>query len=94
MSMPSGVLGKCKPSPPAERAQKELRWPIWPPLFTNAAIFSGIKTLINIFLMKNIGNRVVAAQKEDVVDYDIFEALNMTKSIDMEMYNVALEVSI
>lgn len=45
-------------------------------------------------LMKNIGNRVVAAQKEEVVDYDIFEALNMTKSINMELYNVAHEVSI
>src|SRR5699024_9431758 len=45
-------------------------------------------------LMKNIGNRVVAAQKEEVVDYDIFEALNMTKSIDMNLYNVAHEVSI
>ncbi len=45
-------------------------------------------------LMKNIGNRVVAAQKEEVVDYDIFEALNMTKSINMDLYNVAHEVSI
>ena len=45
-------------------------------------------------LMNNIGNRVVAAQKEDVVDYDIFEALNMKKSIDMNLYNVAHEVSI
>lgn len=45
-------------------------------------------------LMKNIGNRVVASQKEDVVDYDIFEALNMKKSIDMNLYNVAHEVSI
>ena len=45
-------------------------------------------------LMKDIGNRVVAAQKEEVVDFDIFEALNMTKSIDMELYNVAHEVSI
>ncbi|MGN1123393.1 MAG: 6-phosphofructokinase [Eubacterium sp.] len=45
-------------------------------------------------LMNNIGNRVVAAQKEDVVDYDIFEALNMKKSIDIELYNVAHEVSI
>lgn len=45
-------------------------------------------------LMNNIGNRVVAAWKEDVIDYDIFEALNMTKSIDMDMYNVAYEVSI
>lgn len=45
-------------------------------------------------LMDNIGNRVVAAQKEDVVDFDIFEALNMTKTIDMNLYNVAHEVSI
>ena len=45
-------------------------------------------------LMNNIGNRVVAAQKEDVVDYDIFEALNMKKTIDMNLYDVAHEVSI
>ncbi len=45
-------------------------------------------------LISNIGNRVVAAQKEEVVDYDIFEALNMKKSIDLDLYNVAHEVSI
>ena len=45
-------------------------------------------------LMKNIGNRVVAAQKGDVVDYDIFEALNMKKHIDEHLYQVAMEVSI
>lgn len=45
-------------------------------------------------LMKDIGNRVVAAQREEVVDYDIFEALSMKKSIDMNLYNVAHEVSI
>ena len=45
-------------------------------------------------LMNNIGNRVVAAQKEDVVDYDIFEALNMKKTIDMNLYDIAHEVSI
>lgn len=45
-------------------------------------------------LMKDIGNRVVAAQKEEVIDFDIFEALNMKKSIDMDLYNVAHEVSI
>ena len=44
--------------------------------------------------MKNIGNRVVAAQKGDVVDYDIFEALNMEKHIDKGLYQVALDVSI
>jgi len=56
--MPSGVLSESKPSPPAERAQKELRRPIWPPLFTKAAILSGMKTLINIFKSKNIGKRL------------------------------------
>lgn len=45
-------------------------------------------------LMKNIGNRVVASQKGDVVDYDIFEALNMKKHIDEHLYQVAMEVSI
>ena len=45
-------------------------------------------------LMNNIGNRVVAAQKEEVIDFDIFEALNMTKTIDLDLYNVAHEVSI
>lgn len=45
-------------------------------------------------LMNNVGNRVVAAQKEEVVDFDIFEALNMKKSIDLELYNIAHEVSI
>lgn len=45
-------------------------------------------------LMNNIGNRVVAAQKEEVIDFDIFEALNMSKSVDMDLYNVAHEVSI
>jgi 6-phosphofructokinase 1 len=45
-------------------------------------------------LMQDIGNRVVAAQKEQVVDFDIFEALNMKKHIDMNIYEVAYEVSI
>lgn len=45
-------------------------------------------------LMNNIGNRVVAAQKEEIVDYDIFEALNMKKSIDLALYGVAHEISI
>lgn len=45
-------------------------------------------------LMNGIGNRVVASQNGKVVDYDIFEALNMTKHIDEELYNIAMEVSI
>lgn len=45
-------------------------------------------------LQKGIGNRVVAMQKEKVVDFDIYEALNMKKSIDLNLYNVAHEISI
>lgn len=45
-------------------------------------------------LLKGIGNRVVAMQKEEIVDYDIFEALNMKKSIDLEVYKIAHEISI
>ncbi len=45
-------------------------------------------------LLKGIGNRVVAMQKEQIVDFDIFEALNMKKSIDLEVYKIAHEISI
>ncbi len=45
-------------------------------------------------LMKGEGNRVVAMQREQVLDYDIYEALNMKKSIDLDLYNTALEISI
>ena len=45
-------------------------------------------------LCQGIGNRVVASQKSDIVDYDIFEALNMKKSIDTELYRIAHEISI
>ena len=45
-------------------------------------------------LLNGIGNRVVAMQKEAIVDYDIVEALNMKKSIDLDLYNIAMEISI
>ena len=45
-------------------------------------------------LLDGIGNRVVAMQKEQIVDYDIFEALNMTKTIDLSLYDTAMEISI
>lgn len=45
-------------------------------------------------LMQDVGNRVVALKHGEVVDYDIFEALNMKKSIDMNLYQIAHEVSI
>ena len=45
-------------------------------------------------LEKGIGNRVVAMKHGEIVDYDIFEALNMTKPFDVEMYEVANTTSI
>ena len=45
-------------------------------------------------LLDGIGNRVVASQKGEIVDFDIYEALNMTKQIDMDTYNMAHEISI
>ena len=45
-------------------------------------------------LLNGIGNRVVAMQKEKIVDFDIVEALNMKKSIDLSLYDTAMEISI
>lgn len=45
-------------------------------------------------LMNGVGNRVVAMQKEQVLDYDIYEALGMKKSIDLDLYRAAMEISI
>ena len=45
-------------------------------------------------LLEGVGNRVVAMQKEAIVDYDIVEALNMKKSIDLDLYKIAMEISI
>ena len=44
-------------------------------------------------LSKGIGNRVVAYKGGEILDYDIFEALNMTKEFDFDMMNVANETS-
>lgn len=45
-------------------------------------------------LNKGIGNRVIAIKNNQIVDYDIYEALNMTKPLDMEMYEIANVTSI
>ena len=45
-------------------------------------------------LREGKGNRVVGIKDNKVVDYDIYEALNMTKDLDMEMYNIANITSI
>ena len=45
-------------------------------------------------LANGIGNRVVAYKNGDIVDYDITEALDMPRTFDKELYDIALEVSI
>jgi len=40
-------------------------------------------------LEKGIGNRVVALKNSEIVDYDIYEALNMKKPFDEDMYKIA-----
>lgn len=45
-------------------------------------------------LKDGIGNRVVAMQKEKILDFDIFEALKMKHFVDLDMYKMAMEISI
>ena len=44
--------------------------------------------------MQGIGNRVVAVQQEKILDFDIYEALKMTKTIDLGLYDMAMQISI
>ena len=45
-------------------------------------------------LTQGIGNRVISIRDNKIVDFDIFEALKMTKTIDMKDYELAHEISI
>ena len=45
-------------------------------------------------LLQGKSNRVVAIKKDQLVDYDITEALDMKKPFDMDMYRMANEISI
>lgn len=45
-------------------------------------------------LSQGIGNRVVALKNNEIVDYDIYEALQMKKTVDKKLYDVANEISI
>ena len=44
-------------------------------------------------ISQGIGNRVVAMAEDDITDYSIFDALAMHKTIDMDLYNMAHEIS-
>ncbi|NLA76810.1 MAG: 6-phosphofructokinase [Clostridiales bacterium] len=45
-------------------------------------------------LLNDVGNRVVATKGDQIVDYDIFDALNMKNQIDLDLYRIAHEISI
>ena len=45
-------------------------------------------------LSKGVGNRVIGLKDNKIVDYDIFEALNMVKSFDQETYSLSNIISI
>ena len=45
-------------------------------------------------LKDGIGNRVIGWKKGEIVNYDIYEALNMKKPFDDEMYEIAHTTSI
>lgn len=44
-------------------------------------------------LEKGIGNRVVGMQNSQIVDFDIQEALSMKKPFELDLYNIAEQVS-
>ena len=44
-------------------------------------------------LEKSIGNRVIGIKNDHVVDYDIQEALSMKKPFEVDLYNIANEIS-
>lgn len=44
-------------------------------------------------LDQGIGNRVIGIQKDQVVDFDIQEALSMEKAFPMELYKIANDIS-
>lgn len=45
-------------------------------------------------LMNGIGNRVTVLKDDHITDYDIYEALNMKKAVNDELYKIAHEISI
>ena len=45
-------------------------------------------------LMQGIGNRVVVQKNDTIIDYDIYEALSMERSVNDELYKIAHEISI
>lgn len=45
-------------------------------------------------LMQGVGNRVVVQKDDHIIDYDIYEALSMERTVNYELYKIAHEISI
>ncbi len=45
-------------------------------------------------LMNGSSNRVVVQKDDHIIDYDIYEALNMDRTVNSELYKIAHEISI
>ena len=45
-------------------------------------------------LLEGVGNRVVAFQNNHIVNYDIYEALQMTKEFDLQSYEMLNDISV
>ena len=45
-------------------------------------------------LKQGIGNRVVVMKNDKIVNYDIYEALNMQREVNSQLYKIAHEISI
>lgn len=45
-------------------------------------------------LMQGISNRVVVQKDDHIIDYDIYEALSMERTVNEELYKIAHEISI
>ena len=53
------------------------------------------RRVVRLELLQNgLGNRVVAMKGEQIVDFDITEALNMPRTFDEKMYRVSAVLSI
>ncbi|HZJ78772.1 MAG TPA: 6-phosphofructokinase [Clostridia bacterium] len=58
-------------------------------IFASRTGYEAVKLLI-----EGIGNKVIAMKNDKIISIDIFEALQMEKSIEKKLYDIAYEISI
>ncbi len=64
------------------------------PTVRDRVLASGMGNKAVELLSQGIGNRVIAIKDDKLVDFDIYEALQMEKPFDVELHNIAHEISI